>query len=223
MINERIFLTKGAQRMDKRVIINTTLGIFFLGSLWGFVEASMGDWLYSHEIAYSSLYLTTIAIAILASSKIFYPHRWTGTVIGAIALCFKLVNVPFFACHLLAILLLGFGFDIAYECVTRLYSGKYRLPLIGLFSAYAGRALFAVIITYVVRYRFWTEPGLPKVIDYIFITGTVSALLGSVAAPVGSHLAGMLREFSWPKMHPRFTVAAVLMTTAGIWMIQMAL
>ena len=209
--------------MDKRKIIHFVPGLLFFGSLWGFAEASLGDWLYSHEIAHPSLFLTTIAIAILASAKMLYPFRWTGTITGAIALCFKLINIPFFACHLLAILLLGFGFDFAYEIVTRVYSGKYRLPLIGLFGAYTGRALFALIITYVIRYRFWTEPGLPKVIDHIFISGTVSALLGGIAAPLGNRLAGVLREFSWPKLHPQFTTAAVLMATAGIWLIQNAL
>ena len=175
--------------MNKRETIAAVLGIIFFGSLWGFVEATFGDWLYATNNAYPSLYLTTIAIAILASAKVFYPYRWTGTLIGTVALCFKLINVPFFACHLLAIFLLGFGFDVAYALVSRVYSGTFRLPLIGLFGTYTGRALFAVFITYIVRYSYWTEPGLPKVIDYIFISGTVSALLGTIVVPIGWYLA----------------------------------
>ncbi len=134
--------------------MDTVLVILFLGSLWGFVEASFGDWLYSHDIANSSLYLTTIAIAILALSKSLYQYRWTGTALSAIALCFKSFNIPFFGCHLHAIFLPGFGFDVANGLVTRLYYGKFRLPLVGLIGAYAGRVLFAVIITNVVRYPF---------------------------------------------------------------------
>ena len=209
--------------MIDRKAIDRVIGIFFLGSLWGLVEASLGDWLYTYEIVHPSLYLTTIAVTIVAALKFFYPQRWTGTLAATIAMVFKVVNVPFFGCHLLAIFLLGFGIDIAYEIVPRFHSGKYRHLLIGLFGTYLGRALFAIIITYVVQYRFWTEVGLSKVIDYIFITGTVSSLLSCVAVHFGTRLAINTREFPWLRLHPRLTTGVVIVSTAGIWMIQLAL
>jgi len=196
------------------------LGFLFFGSIWGFSEATFGDWLYSQEIPHASIYLATIAFIIIASSKVFLSYRWTGTMIGLIAMLFKLVNVPFFACHLLAIFLLGAGFDIACELVTRLYAGRFSLPVIGMVGNYIGRALFAVIITYVVQYYYWTEVGLPKVIDYIFISGSISALIGAVAVPIGNLLGKNVREFSWTKLHPRFSIAAVFVTILGIWIIQ---
>jgi hypothetical protein len=208
--------------MNKNEMTSAVIGILFFGSVWGGVEVSFGGWLYSHSIPFSSIYLTTIAIVILASAKRIYPFLCTGTVMGAVALCFKTVNTPFFACHLLAILLLGVGYDIAHESLTRMYKGRFRLSLTGILGAYTGRILFAVLMMYVIRYRYWTEAGPSKVIDYIAVSGTVSALLGALAAPAGAIFADRLTGLSWPGLHRHLTAAVVLMTTAGIWLVQLA-
>ena len=47
------------------------LGILFFGTLWGLSEASFGDWLYSQNIPHASIYLTTIALIILAAAGFF--------------------------------------------------------------------------------------------------------------------------------------------------------
>ena len=209
--------------MGDKKTLNIILGFLFFGSLWGLFEASFGDWLYSHEIAYASVYLTVIALFILASSKVFLPYKWTGSLVGLIAMLFKLINVPFFACHLLAIFLLGSGFDIAWALVSKYYSGKFRLPVIGLCGTYTGHALFALIITYIVRYQYWTEVGLPKVIDYIFISGSIAALISIIGVPAGYYFGRSIQEFSWTKLHPRFSTATVLVAILSIWIIQQAI
>lgn len=206
--------------MDKQEMKFVAIGILFFGSLWGFFEASFGGWLYSNAVPYASIYLTTIAIVILASAKKIYPYLFTGTIVGAIALCFKTVNTPFFACHLLAILLLGAGYDIAHEFVKRTYKGRYPMLLTGIVGTYMGRIMFAVLITYVIRYRFW---GTSRVIDYTALSGTVSALIGGLAAPAGVILTDRLSGLSLPRLHRSFRAAAVLMTTAGIWLVQLVL
>jgi len=140
-----------------------------------------------------------------------------------LAMMFKLINVPFFACHLLAIALLGVGFDIAWAMVSRFKSMKLGLPLTGIMANYIGRALFAVVITYLIRYEYWTAPGLPKVIDYIFISGSISALGSMIAVPVGHRLGSAGRMLSWPRLHPRFSTLAVLSAVVCIWIFQQAL
>ena len=209
--------------MGKMKTLNVVLGLLFFGSLWGIFEASFGDWLYSNGITHPSIYLTTIALVILASSKVFLPYKWTGSLIGLIATLFKLVNIPFFACHLLAIFLFGVGFDIAYGLISRIYSGKFRMPVIGLVGTYTGRALFAVIITYVVQYKYWTAVGLPRVIDYIFISGSIATLFGIIAVPVGDYIGKRVRKLSWPELHPQYSTMAVLMSILCIWIIQKAI
>ena len=196
------------------------LGILFFGSLWGFSEASLGGWLYSRDISHASVYLTVIALVIIALAHASLSHRWTGTLTGLFAMLFKLINIPFFPCHLWAILLLGFGFDISLALVPRFYSGRFRLPVIGLVSVYVGHALFALTITYVWQYHYWTAAGLPRVIDYIFISGSVAALLGAVAVPVGNRIGISAGGFSWAKLHPRLSSTGVLAATFGIWVLQ---
>ena len=206
--------------MSDKKTFNIVLGFLFFGSLWGLFEASFGDWLYSRGIPNASIYLTVIALFILASSKVFLQYKWSGTLIGFIAMLFKMINVPFFACHLLAILLLGSGLDISCQLVSKYYKGKFRLPVIGLFGAYIGYALFALTITYVVRYQYWTEVGLPKVIDYIFISGSISAFISMIAVPAGDYIGRSVREFSWTKLYPRFSTGVVLVAILSIWVIQ---
>ena len=209
--------------MKKNNVVIAIPAILFFGTLWGSIEASFGGWLYSQNVAYPSLYLITLAIGILAASKVFCSFRWSGTAIGAIAMLFKMVNIPFFACHLLAIFLLGFGYDAACLLAGRYITGRARLPMTGLISAYTGRALFAVIITYVVQYQYWTAAGLPKVIDYVVLTGTVSALLGGFATVLGHDIAVRSRAFSQARLRPRFSSALILAASAGAWMYQLVM
>ena len=104
--------------------------------------------------------------------------------------------------------------------VGQLYSEKLKLPIIGLVSAYTGRALFAVTITYLWRYHYWTEAGLPKVVDYIFISGTLAALIGAVAVTLGFNFGTVIKKLSWAKLHPRFISLGLVTATFGIWVVQ---
>jgi hypothetical protein len=147
-------------------------------------------------------------------------------VIGLIAMLFKLVNMPFFACHLLAIALLGIGFDVAYGLVTKYHKGNFQLPIAGLVGTYLGRALFAVVITYLIRYEYWLMDGHAnhaKVFGYIFLSGTVSSIIGMIAVPAGNRIAESVRSVSMPHVHPRLSTASVYAATLGIWLIQQAI
>ncbi len=206
--------------MHKGKIFRIILGVLFFGSLWGLSEAAFGDWLYAHDIPNASVYLTAISLFIVASARIFLPLRYTGSMLGLFAMLFKLVNIPFYACHLWAIFLLGAGFDISFALVSRFYSGKFKLPVLGLLSNYTGRALFALSITYLWRYSPWVEAGLPKIINYIFISGSVSALICAFTVPLGNRIGESARELSWAKLHPQFTAVIILAATLGIWIIQ---
>jgi hypothetical protein len=61
------------------------------------------------------------------------------------------------------------------------------------------------------------------VIDYIFISGTVAALIGAIVVPSCAFLGKSARAISLPKHRPLFSTAAVLAVTLGIWILQKAL
>ena len=202
---------------------NLILGVIFFGSLWGLSEVSLGGWLYKHDIFYASIVLNFTTLLILAGARVFLSHKFTGSLTAIVATCFKLVNVPFFACHLWAIIAFGAGFDLSVKFLNQLSSKKFHLPILGLVSTYIGRAIFALTITYLFRYSYWTEPGLPKVINYIFVSGSVAAVLGLFAVPIGNGSGKAVKNLSWPKLHPRVATTLLMVATICIWLVQLTI
>ena len=133
------------------------LGVLFFASLWGLSEAALGGYLYANKFPHPSIPLTIIAFMIMTIAKIYLPQKSSSTAIGSVAMLYKFLNTPFFACHLLAIFLLGVSYDLA----LHLFRVKNR-SLLGLFATYLGYALFAFTITYVFRYHYWIEGGILK-------------------------------------------------------------
>jgi len=190
------------------------LGVLFFGGLWGISEAVVGGWMYAAEMRQASaVVLAVIAFAILSVARVFVPLPGSSATIGALAMLFKFLNAPFFACHMLAIFLLGASFDLVYS----LARGR-RKELIGLASTYLGFALFALIITYVVRYSHWIGEGWPKVLRYVGITGTIAAVCNAVVVPLGDRLARHLSNRALGRLPLRaWAVRAVSLMAAAIW------
>jgi len=110
----------------------------------------------------------------------------SSSAIGVIAVLFKLINAAPFFCHLLGIFAIGVSFDLV---ATLLMKHKptisYRHILSGVLSAYGGYALFALVITYIVRYKYWTIGGSARVLHHIFVGGSFAALAAIVTVPLG--------------------------------------
>ncbi len=191
---------------------------FLFGSLWGLSEVAAGGILYAVEIPSSSIFLAAWAFLILAVARGVVDRPGSSTVIGAVAMLFKLVNASPFICHLLGIFMLGLAFDIAATLLGR--SGRrfsFRNMLTGIVSAYGGYALFALSITYIIRYDFWVQGGWPKVAHHMFISGSIAALVAAVVVPVGYYLgAGSL---SLQAKRPRWLYAGTMAGVALLWIL----
>jgi hypothetical protein len=189
------------------------LGVLLFGALWGLSEALLGGWLYGAGLRGSApIVLSVIAVGILTVARVIVPLAGSSTAIGALAVAFKALNTEF-ACHLLAIFLLGASFDLVWS-VAR---GRWK-PLIGPAATYLGFALFALIITYVIRYSWWTIEGWPKVLRYIVFTGSITAACNALVVPAGGalarRLAGRASDRAW--LRP-WTVRAAATAAAGLW------
>jgi len=88
------------------------LGILFFGGLWGISEAVLGDALYSGNIPFASVPLTIIGFVLMAAARVYFPQIGTVTLVAGCAMLYKFLNAPFFACHLLGILLTGMCYDL---------------------------------------------------------------------------------------------------------------
>jgi len=195
------------------------LGVLFFGSLWGASEAILGGFLYRANIPSASIPLTIIAFIILTIAKLYLPQKGSATIIASIAMLYKFLNTPFFACHLLAIFLLGLSYDLVFH-LSKIKSKA----LLGLLATYLGYIFFALTITYIFRYHYWIGESLPKIIRYVGISGTLAALFNSIAVPVSFNLGGAIkrRAINPFEFKSRLATGSITLITLTLWVFGLA-
>jgi hypothetical protein len=192
--------------------------LLFFGSLWGISEVAGGGILYRINISHSSIILSAWAFFILAVARGIINKPGSSVMIGTIAMLFKLINAAPFICHLLGIFMLGAAFDIfASFLMKKERKISWRSILTGSISAYSGYALFALTITYIVQYKYWIAVGLPKVLNHIFASGSIAALLAAVVVPLG-FMVGLKSE-SLSSRNPRWLYAGTLASIVIFWIV----
>lgn len=195
------------------------LGILFFSGLWGISEAVLGDALYRADVAYASVYLTIVAFIILTFARVYFTATGISTLIAACAMLYKFLNSPFFACHLLGIVLLGVCYDLFFSTF------KINNRTVGAVSAtYLSYALFALMITYVFRYPIWAQAGFGKVLRHIGFDGTLAALGCAVVVPLSFRLGERLKaKFATPfalRLQP--AAGGVSLVTTALWVFSIA-
>lgn len=190
------------------------LGILFFSGLWGISEAVLGDALYSANVPYASVLLTIIGFVIMAIAYVYFPRIGTATLIAACAMLYKFLNVPFFFCHLLGILLMGMCFDLFFS-VLRI---KNRL-LSAIAAVYLNYLLFALMITYIFRYEHWVEAGFVGVLRHVLISGSMAALGCAILVPASFHLGRQIKAaYARPfDLKLQYVPSSVLIVTVGLW------
>lgn len=164
------------------------LAVLFFSGLWGISEAVLGGVLYRVNAPYASVPLTAVGFVVLTFASVYFPQKGTATLVAAFAMLYKFLNAPFFACHLLGILVMGASYDLFFNVLK---PRTRWLPAVA--ATYLNYAVFAVMITYVFRYSFWVRQGLPKVVRHIGIGGSVAALACAVLVPLSYRLAERLK------------------------------
>jgi len=195
------------------------LGILFFSGLWGISEAVLGGVLYEAEIEHSSAILTVIGLVILTFANVYFPQKGTATAIAGLAMLYKFLNAPFFACHLLGIFLTGFCYDLALNMM------KIRNRAVSaVVAVYASYSLFAFMITYLIRYEHWVQGGFSKLLNHIGIGGTIAALLCVILVPLSCRFAERLKlSLPMPFVFRRqLSPSSVSFATAGLWVFALA-
>lgn len=196
--------------MSKRMF----LAVLFFSGLWGLSEAALGGALYGAEVAHASVILTVIGLVVLTFANVYFPQKGVATAIAGCAMLYKFLNLPFYACHLPAIFLIGICYDLF------LNGAKIKnRALSAVFVVYASYASFALIMTYIVRYGFWVEGDFGKVVSHIGVSGSMAALASAVVVPLSFRLAKRLKnkypspfDFQW-----RFLPGSVSFATVVLW------
>jgi hypothetical protein len=192
--------------------------VILFGSLWGMSEVFGGGALYEADIPSASVWLSVWALFLLAFARTLLHTPGTSTAIGAVAAVFRLVNAGPFICHLLGIFLLGVAFDLAASFLwKRKTKGFFRKGLTGILSAYGGYALFALIITYIIRYETWVAGGWPKVADHIFASGSLAAAAAAVIVPFG-YMIGRRTKLAG-SLSSRWAYSGALVLSLLLWVV----
>ena len=195
------------------------LGILFFSALWGISEAVLGNALYTANVPYSSVPLTVIGFVILTFARVYLAQRGTAVLIAVCATLYKFLNAPFFACHLLGIVLLGVGYEVLFS-KSNLKNRAIRAAA----AVYFGYASFALMITYVFRYDPWVQAGFSKVLSFVGIGGSIAALGCAVFVPLSFHFAERLKaKVAVPfGLRLRLATAGVPLVTTGLWVFSVA-
>jgi len=195
------------------------LGILFFSGLWGISEAVLGDALYRADVPYASVPLTIIGFVIMTFARVYFPQKGTATLIAACAMLYKFLNAPFFACHLLGILLTGLCYDLFFS----VFAVRNR-SLSAAAATYLSYALFALMITYAFRYDYWVQAGFAAVLRHIGISGSIAALGCAVLVPLSFRLAEQLkRNFAAPfRLRLQLAPGSVSAITIGLWVFSVA-
>lgn len=147
--------------------------LLFFGSLWGITEVLIENFLVPVCPVPRSIMLTTIAMIILTIAKISMQQSWNILIIGVIAALYKFLNVRFFGCQILALLLLTGSFEIINTWLKnrKLSRGANAAIVVFIFNT-----VFALIATYVLRNPWWVAGGAPKILNFIFIESSITSV-----------------------------------------------
>jgi hypothetical protein len=208
--------------MKKQMI----LGVLFFSAIWGCVEAGLGGALYAAGAPYPSAVLTAIAFFILAVASVFLPYRGIGTAMGLLAMLYKFLNAPFFACHLVAIASLGVAWDVCFALGKRRVAERglgsfLRTALLAGAACYLGHALFVGLMFFPFRSEGWLAKGPLGALRHVFVPGSLAAIGCALAAPLGLRAGAVLRgRASQPSLlglQPRMVGLLTLTASVVLW------
>ncbi|MHC4624471.1 MAG: hypothetical protein ACYS4W_11280 [Planctomycetota bacterium] len=195
------------------------LGVLFFSGLWGLCEAVLGGALYAAGVPHASVVLTGCGLVILSFAAVYFPHKGIPTAIASCAMLYKFLNEPFFACHLVGILLTGICYDMVFNVLK---ARNKAVAAAG--TVYVSYALFALLMTYVVRYEYWAQAGAGKVLGHVLVSGSMAALVCALFVPLAYRIGDRLKRGHSMPFAPsrRLAPSGVSLATVGLWIFGMA-
>jgi hypothetical protein len=76
-----------------------------------------------------------------------------------------------------------------------------------------------VLITYAFRYDYWAREGLPRVLNHIFVGGTMAAMGSAIAVPLAARCAEVLKakRFAPLEFPSRLATGGMSLLTVVLW------
>jgi len=196
------------------------LFVLLLGTIWGSFEATFGEVMYANHVRYTSVPLCVFAFAVLTFARAYRPMVGLATLLAGVAMCYKAAGMllsgnDIFVCHFMGIATVGVAYDLMH------LAWRQKLdPLFAVSAMYLSYGMFAALMTWVIRYHYWAEVGLPKVLKHTFVSGSMAAIAAAVVVPLCARAARKLRSRqAWPFVarFGRVATGAVTLALVGLW------
>ncbi len=205
---KRVIETKRNKTRDLPAILRIIVGVLVFGSIWGFLEATVGGLFHLFNVPNAGAIMAGAGTAVMGAALAIYRKPAILPAIAIIAASFKLLNVwllfvpanvPHIVNPVAAIILEALAFSIAVVfLMERIEKNTLNIiwpaVLAGLLSATA----FACFAVYVTHASINARAGLDSIREFVMGNGLVQAMYSGVLAPLGYMLGKKLAAITSP-------------------------
>lgn len=198
----------------KKILMATLL----FGSIWGFLECSLGDWLHGYNM---SVIMASIAVFLMAITRHHFnqPGMQAGmTIVASILRHFNPMGACL-VCASIAIFAEGIIFELIWLTPWEKYSSirmRISMGVISFYTIYAGGYILTQILTPLLTAKFYLA-DLIAVMPKIFASSTIAGAIGAFALPLAYlPLKIKLRDRSYYGVSASLTVFCWIAVIAGI-------
>lgn len=200
-------------KLDKqRDLVRVIVGVAVFGSIWGFIEATLGGFLHLIIFPNKGAIMAGIGMAIMGSALAIYKKPSMLPFIGLVAASFKLLDVWFFALSPTSIHIVNPAMAIILESVAFSLAAAFLMkkmaksPVIGVgVGALAGFASAAIWVHFAIYVM--NAPAYARVVftagEFIANGGIVQAVSCGTFLPLGYMIGSKLAAKASPLLASR--------------------
>ena len=183
-----------SKQIDRQGAIQILIGILVFGSVWGFLEATLGGFLHMIIFPNKGAIMGGIGVAIMASALAIYKKPGMLPGIGIIAALFKLLDVWLFALPIASIHIINPAMAIIFESLafslvaTFMMNRIARNAFVGVGAGVLAGLISAIAWVYFAIYVM-NAPAYARVVftagGFITNQGVLQAAFSAILLPVG--------------------------------------
>ncbi|MFC2048312.1 hypothetical protein ACFLSK_02640 [Chloroflexota bacterium] len=191
-----------SKQIDRQGIVHLIIGILVFGSIWGFLEATLGGFLHMIIFPNKGAIMSSIGVAIMGLALAIYKKPSMMLGIGIVAASFKLLDVWLFALPVASIHIINPAMAIIFESLA------FSLVAVFVMNRIAKNALVGIgvgVLVGLISATAWVyfaiyvmnAPAYARVVftagEFIANQGAVQAAFFGILLPAG-YLGGMKLE-----------------------------
>ena len=167
-------------------------GTLLLGSLWGFAEIVIGDWLRVYELPAGAILTGVFALGLMLLSRMVFKTRGMQLAMGLVAGFLRIFN-PITASHIcsaIAIMAEGLVFELLYPLLTPDEDEAFPLVVqvssgvVLSYGVYVTGYIVSQILTAALSTAGFHLANLVPYLPVIFSSGLLAAVIGGMVAPL---------------------------------------